>query len=333
MTSKYGFLFGLLLIFLTGQNDTVIAQPATFELSAEGEAIAVLEEGFDYMGFSANSDYLAWYDLTLKAIYVYDLKTDDLQLIELREGRGPGEFAQILDLKLYGDKVYFLDFGNNKVVEIDIKSHKKKDIPLRGGQYIQMAVDGQHIYLLDLLSPDDIIVAYDIESEKKTHFDFINDDNIGELKGSFQRMGLFAQINNRLMLVLKQSPNIFVFDSDQYTFQSKLIMDVTEAKRELVTDREDGGKMIRIPEPDIVLNGALTHSEKPGSLFILAEGKSKKRTYNKNILYEFDLATEEFINEYPMQFDADEGTMNDRYVFTYSAEDYTLYRYPIKVNN
>lgn len=333
MTSKYGFIFAALLIFLTGLNNTVIAQTPTFELSAEGEAVTVLEEGFNYMGFSANSDYLAWYDNTLKIINILDLKTDDMQLIELREGRGPGEFTQILDFKLFGDKVYFLDFGNNKVVEVDIKSHKKKDIPLRGGQYIQMAIDGQHIYLLDLLSPNDIIVAYNIDSEKKTRFDFINDDNIGELKGSFQRMGLFAQIDNRLMLVLKQSPNILVFDPNQHIFHSKLIMDVTEAKREQVTDREDGGKMIRIPEPDIVLNSALTHSDKPGSLFILAEGKSKIRTYNKNVLYEFDLATEEFINEYPMQFDADEGAMNDRYVFTYSAEDYTLYRYPIKVNN
>jgi hypothetical protein len=71
----------------------------SIELKNTGEVSYVnLKPDYSYYLFYANQDFLVWYEGYTSTLYICNLKQENINIVELKEGSGPHEFKQVSGL-------------------------------------------------------------------------------------------------------------------------------------------------------------------------------------------------------------------------------------------
>lgn len=283
-----------------------------------------------YSSFYADDNHLVWKNYTRNQLYFYNLNTDEQHHIQLREGRGPGEMLSAIDLIVADGFVYLLDLNLMKVVKINIETEGATDIRLDSGPHGRFRNIGDDFYFWNITSPNAVVNHYNFRENKSQPVDHSGLDLLKNLLGSFDRSGYLRANGNKLYFVTKYVPDIYIFDAAEKRFEQKVSYDEVRVERESRVKTDNGAIISRPPSKvEVLLHNFTTISQKPNSLFILSQGKTKTRRYEQNKLYEFDVKAKEMFKIHDLGISASTLVANDESLFVYSQDEGKIYRYSI----
>jgi len=323
----------LLFFFLiTGP---AISQPTQITLSPLGKLKNIeLDKSLTYDGFEANSDYLTWIEYYLNNVVVYNIDKEKEAKIELTKGRGPNEFQSIMGLVM-DDRgtLNILDPTNIKFIHVGLTGEFSKDTsPPTGFRPLKMVYGNGYLVILDALKPDAIF--YLIEDEKYTPIELTGISVSEEFYSPFKKMGHLTINQNKLIHLTQYYPYLYVYDLTSKTLVERIKFDDSDISNDKPFITPDGAAMHAPPSKVGILSQDI--ASVPGMknrVFILAEGKSKKREYKLNQLHEYDLVKKEFVAVHDLGIKATRIASNNKYLFVYSKVENAIYKYEIVSQN
>jgi hypothetical protein len=303
------------------------------ELADNSKLVKELKANFNYSVFDADKNYLAWFEYYQSKIFLYNLSEGKTRSISLENGRGPGEYLALTDLKLANNHIYIADPNNNKLLKIDLKTENIEDIPFSTKSAYQFVYD-ENLYLLENLKPDVLISFFNPSSQESYP---LNNDNLDlqeEFNNPFFKDGRLLYSDEIVYFVEKYRPRIYIFDTKKKGIKKKIIFDESDVEMPKPSVSSDGAKAIHPPSKvDILTEDAVLLNSKPKSLFILTRGVSDNREYDLGELHEYDYLDEEFINSFELGVKATNIFANNNFLFVYSEEENAIYQYEIDFFN
>jgi hypothetical protein len=291
-----------------------------------------LEKDYAYYFFEANQDYLVWYEGYTSMLFIYDIGASRVNKIALSKGRGPNEFKKISGISILSDNIVYLsDHTNAKFIRIKASGEFMEDaVPPNGLQPMTMVSDERYQVIMEAFSREAIFYLKEQDKENFHPLKLNGTEVIEEFPSIFQREGYLTIQNAYLIHLTKYYPYIYVYDLANIEMEKKIKFDESEVEEGRTMTNKEGTSMMYPPEKVGILNEDVSFI--PGSanrIFLLARGKSENRNYDLDKLYEYDFEKEKFITEYDLGINATEITINDKYLFVYSEDDYKIYQYEI----
>jgi hypothetical protein len=320
------FLFGFSQFLFSQENSELVVKP---------KLVKELKTNFNYSVFDADKNYLAWFEYYQSKIFLYDLSEGNEKSISLNNGRGPGEYLALTDLKLANNHIYIADPKNNKLLKINIQTENIEDIPFSTKSAYQFVYnDNNNIYLLENIKPNVLISFFDLSSYESYP---LNDDNLDlqeEFGNPFFKDGKLLYHDEMVYFVEKYRPRIYIFDTEKEGIKEKIIFDESEVVMPKALESSDGAKAIHPPSKvDILTEDAVLFNFKPKRLFILARGVSDNREYDLGELHEYDYVDEKFINSFELGVKATDIFANNNFLFIYSETENAIFQYNITFFN
>lgn len=321
--------FTIIIVLLNGK---INAQSSNLLFERVQNTIE-LETDYTYGALNASNDYLAWIEFLKAEIFIRDLSTGDTKIIQLTEGRGPGEYIALTDLEIRDDKIYVSDPRNNKLIEVEIASEEKRDLSFRENRIFRFVSHQSGFFLLEHVRPDVLISSYQLDEKRAFP---MNDDELDlqeEFGNPFYKEGYIIAQKDKILLVTKYRPYIYTYSEKKGGLSKKIVFDDSEVEDITTTKNEEGVKAMYPPaEVDILIEDAVVMDAKPNSVFLLARGKGNNREYRLNELHEYDLVEEKFVTKYDLGVKAENITANADYLFVYSEDESKVFQYKIREN-
>ncbi len=296
------------------------------ELLASLDAYGV----FDVL--DANEKWVVWEDMPLLQVHAYNLSTEMHKIIQIQKGRGPGEVADVIDLFITDDNIYLLDINLMKMLEINLITESVRDIRLDRGPNGRSRQVGTDLYFWNLVHPKSLLFYRDFEDDKLRPLNHSGLDVEKEMLTAFDRAGRLKVNGNNLLFVTKNTPYIYIFDAVEKRFDKKVAYDEAKKLKETPKKMDDGVVISMAPtQVEITMRDFTTIPQKPNSLFLLIEGKTKTRSYEFDKLYEIDIQTGDLINTYELGIQARAIAANEESFFAITKQGDHVYRYRFSI--
>jgi hypothetical protein len=283
-----------------------------------------------YRAFDASDRYLVWAELFFNSIFIYDLDSRDLiHEISLTTGQGPGEVESIMDVRILGDSTVVInDVMQSRIISININDLSINTIsfPAAVAQRLIPVHDG---YVFSAMSAPDGVVAYwDGQAEEANMLATESEDIIPEFANYMLRQGRLTRIGDKAVFSTKYLARHFIYDLSSMTFVKHIEYEVSEMDgADVVVDAE--GRQMHVPpsQGNMLFHGSTAYPGSIDQIVMLLEGEGEYGSYARDVLYVYDIETEQFVDEIRLPSSAHAVVSNSSSVFIYSENDYTIYEY------
>lgn len=193
-----------------------------------------------------------------------------------------------------------------------------------------MTIFDKYIYFMTLRSPDKMFYQYDFEGGEAVPFNLSGLDLFKEFNNLFFKQGTLLSNQKYVLLATKYRPYIYLLDRERLQYRGKFEWDISEVDTDAPQRTEDEGVYLLPPSKvNILTESAALVPRDPNHVFIVAKGKGRSRSYEKEKVYEFDLETKQFVAAHKLGIKAERIFSDNSYLYVYSKEEYKIYRFDI----
>lgn len=317
--------FRLCLVLLTGFLSEAKAEPYFFEHDPD---TVYLSENLLYENFRASDEYLVWLEYYTKSLYWMDVSTGIVESIELTKGRGPNEYQNILSLGIIKDTAYIYDASSIKLIRYNLKEKRFLSDLLVGRQFFGLMISNNSFYGINIFPSsnfESVDLFYSVDLENNLYLPLEGGSirkNI--LMDQIEFMGNFLSNNNYLIRVSNLSANLYQYNLKEKKLDIHSIDEIEAPKIELSESGNFNGPIkakFKINASNLVPNKNI--------LLFSAEGKSLKKEYKTNILYQYDIKEKTFLDkkiEFSNDISIRDIASNRNYFYVYDENNQIIIR-------
>ena len=295
------------------------------------------KKGYNYSTFTSNDDYLAWAEFYTRQIFIYNLKAQEIDTVIQKTGRGPHEYEMISALSLTDDnKLLITDPENIKLITYNIQAGQYlEDLKLDQARIYRTTFQNNFLFCTSISSqPRYLYYILDLTRRKISAIKAGDFDISEEFSYPFKAEGYVTSNSKYGVHLARYYPYIYVISLQDRRIQNKIVFDDKVKIKRGKTTTMKGNKAFLAPENVDVLNkdiAFLPDSEE--SIIILAEGRSKQRTYSLNKLRVYNFKKSRFTKKLDVGVKATRITSNKEYLFVYSEDENNIYQYKMNSTN
>lgn len=319
-----------ILVFLFGFSHILLSQKISNRVKLENTN---LKSDYNYSAFTSNENYLAWAEFYTMQIFIYNLKTNEIDTVIQKRGRGPNEYIMISSLALTSDdKLIITDTVGIKLIVYDIKTgNYNKDVMLTKVKPYRT------IALKDILftsSRPPIIKSLnyiiELDSWQTSAIEMRKLIEEKEFLYPFKVEGRITANDTYGIQIAEYYPHIYVTNLKTKRFIKKIVFDDVEVEQgENMTYK--GNKAFRPPtDAPILSKDVAVVPNSVDCIFILASGKSAQQNYKPDELKIYNFIEEDFTGTLELDISASKIMVAGNYLYVYSKDENGIFRYEIE---
>lgn len=311
-------------------------QDSTFELNQEEilQSIELSDLG-QYRHFTANSNYLVWFNYTDGDLYIYSPTKDSTQQIQLRRGRGPGEYSQFSALAIKeNDDLFVLDQANRKYIKIDTKTGSKVDIAIGANSIVKvpfrMGAFQNKLVLVDGFSKETFFYVQESHNKPETAINMDGKVTLPERPNPARREGEMVFLDNRMIYATYFYPTLYVNDLRNNETIDKSVFAESKVEQPAPKTSNEGVSMSSAPtEVSLLTHDVAGVPLEENHVLLLLEGKDVEsgRQFSMSTLYEYDYQEDKFIQGHKLGIKAEAITRQGRNLYVFSEKSNAIYKY------
>jgi hypothetical protein len=329
-------VFVLCIIISFFVADICTGQDSKLEVRQQGALQSIeLSDVGQYSHFSANANYLVWFNYSNRKVGIYSFTDNATKKIQLRQGRGPNEYSQFSAMAIKdNDDIFILDQTNRKYIKIDPKSGSKTDIAISASSKLQtpfrIGAVNNALIVVDAFNTETFFYVLEHMDKGEYPIHMKEEVTLPDRPDPARREGDMSFIGDRMIFATYFYPRLYISDLDN----NKLVKMTTFAKANVEQPRpqtDDQGVTIRSAPTEVSL---LTHDVAgipgvPNHVLLLSEGKDieTEKQFSMSKLYEYDLQSEEFVQDHALKVKAEALVRQGQNLYVYSKEYKKVYRY------
>jgi len=324
-----------LLIYFTNDVFSQINEHKDYSIENENYSFlklenTALESGYRYHLQYATNQYLVYVEYYTQQVFLYNLNKQKVVYSKaIPKGKGPFEFTSITGAVIIDEFIYISSREELKIIEINIKNDKMKELRLEKTFVRDMSVYNNKI----LIENDELInlfAQYNIQKEEESFVKFSGFNPIKEFSHLFFKEGDFSIKGDNLYFVTTYLPFIYVFNLENQVLKEKIKFDISEVKKPRKLSLGNGDVAELPPESNFKIKEITAIPSNNKKVLIIIEGKGATRRYSFQNIYEYDLVKKKFSTVYPYHTEIRSIVSNDKHVFVNSFNDLAIYKLTIK---
>jgi len=301
---KYFFTLALLFVLsitsLWAQN-SILVPIDTLKIS--------LNKNNSYARSDANNEYFVFQNLSTQNLHVYSFASKKEHIIPLKKGRGPNEYLQIGSIII--DKtntIYLLDTNGFKLIRLNVNGNYDDDIVYEiKAHFINLKKYQNDIYASTAMDIHNGSYYHKIKLDNNSadiislHPKYIVENPI-KFKNPFNFYGRSDVNQNHIVHAHIYSSKFSIYPLD--TTKNMIEINYDEYIIDDETTIIGEGTVAILPPAKVLvkLENMFVHPTNSYNVYINAEGRTKNKSYFKNMIYKYDLNKEEFSDSYDLGF-------------------------------
>lgn len=294
MDKKIIVVLGLILTFAMNVYSQDSDDYKSLVLSSSKDLIE-LESGYSYYYLRSTDSFLVWFEGYTKRVFVHQVNSGQTKELPLSYGRGPGEVNSIRGLAIVNDTLIVLDARNSKLLVYDLNKQRYIKEFLIGTQRVSFIASSESKVFGRGGGREAVYYEIDHQNETITPIRASFDESIARdyVYNPYRSDGPFIANDDYLISFRNYEPSLFIYDRNK-----SVITDIIYDETEIITEYPKNEFGFASP-PDRI-NLRITDScilPDSGEVLIAANGKSKTKKFEKNILTKFDPTSYEYKGE------------------------------------
>lgn len=284
-----------------------------------------LDKDLKYEYFATDGEYFCWSEFYTSTISCLNIETDSIEKIRLKKGRGPNEFIMIFGMSIVEGVLYLNDTNNLKLIRVDIESMSfLSDVSIKERVHYLFG-ESQKLYGVKV-NPgfskvkSSYLFSVDIEADVLKPIKWTA--MIKTPETTQDNFSGYYRINDRYFVRVGSRKNHLVVADFKNEELSQHLLD-EPFQNQLANKTSSGSQSQAL---NFYIHDAVIGEK--NKLYLLAEGRTKIKKFQKNELSIFNLETMEYMEEavnLPKEFD--NIMLTDKYLFGFSKKEPSITYY------